>query len=239
MTSVALIGARGFVGSALAEALERGGRVRLVRVTREEYGAARAAAYDVVINAAMPSGRFRARQDPQRDFDETVSRTAGLLYEWRFAKLIQVSSISARAQRDTVYGRHKAAAEALCDPARDLVVRLLPMYDATLRKGVLIDILHGRTVYADGESRYAFAPLVFVADWIASHLDRTGLVEVGARNAVALRDVADHLRASVKFEGPIDHQEIEHPDAAFPDARDVLAFLDQDGAALRSACLTR
>jgi hypothetical protein len=137
-----------------------------------------------------------------------------------------VSSISARSQLDTVYGRHKAAAERLCNPSRDLVVRLGPMYGETLSKGVLIDMLQGKPVFAAGESRYCFAPLAFSAGWIAGNLDRTGTVEVGGRNAVSLSALAAHLGIDITFEGDVDHQEIASPEEGFPEASDVLSFLD-------------
>lgn len=227
MTSVVLVGASGFVGSALHAALARRTDLVVTPVTRATYDEARQRSFDILINAAMPSGRFWSRQHPQEDFAETVQKTADLLYRWRLGKLVQISTLSARCQPDTVYGRHKAAAERLCAFGENLVVRLGPMYGPTLAKGVLIDMLNHRKVFADRASRYGFAPLAFVAQWIADHLGRVGVVEVGARNALTLGEVADYLGVSVEFEGPLDHQEVEGPTVDFPDARDVLRFLDE------------
>lgn len=207
----------------------------MTSVTRANHAEKRTGEYDVVINCAMPAGRFFARQHPERDFLETVEKTADIAYAWTAGKIVQVSSVSARCQLDTVYGRHKAAAEAIVAFGDNLVVRLGPMYDATLSKGVLIDMLHDRTVFASGESRYCFASLDFVARWIASNLHRTGLVEVGARDAIPLRIVAAHLRSRSDFKGDADHQEIECPAPEFPEARDVLAFLDSAKDRLRSS----
>lgn len=226
MTSVALIGANGFVGAPLAEALALKPDIALTRVTRENHERMRENAYDVVINAAMPAGRFRAKNDPEEDFAETVKKTSDLLYRWRFGKFVQISTVSARCQLDTVYGRHKAAAEKLCAFGDNLIVRLGPMYGPGLKQGVLIDMLAGRKVYVDGSSRYCFAPLSFVSSWIAGNLGRAGLAEVGARDAVSLREVAAHLGAKPDFEGAVDHQEIAEAPADFPAARGVFAFLD-------------
>lgn len=226
MTRVALIGAAGYVGRGIERALTAGGDVELVAVTRESHDEARTQCYDVVINAAMPAARFRARKDPRWDFGETVEKTADIAYGWDYGKLVQISSVSARCQLDTVYGRHKAAAEKLCRPDDDLVVRLGPMYSDDLEKGVLIDILAGDKVWVDGASRYCFAPRDWVGAWIAANLDRTGIVEAGARDALALRDVAAHVGADVEFEGALDHQEIPAPEDDFPAAADVLAWLE-------------
>jgi nucleoside-diphosphate-sugar epimerase len=151
--AVAVVGGAGFVGESIVRAFRSNPDVEVISVGRSDHAAHRERAYDVVINSAMPSGRFWAKNNPQRDFVETVQKTADLFYGWRFRRFIQISSVSARCQLDTVYGRHKAAAECVCAGPSSLIVRLGPMYGATLSKGVLIDMLHGRPVFVSGESR--------------------------------------------------------------------------------------
>ncbi len=228
MFSIAVVGAHGYVGSALCDALEAAGNgCSVTRVTRENYHAAQAASYDIVINAAMPSKRFWAKSNPSADFEETVKKTTDLFHEWSYKKFIQISSVSARCQLDTVYGQHKAAAERVCQAPQTLIVRLGPMYSRNLSKGVLIDILENKKVWLDGNSRYAFASLDFVSRWIATNLNFCGTVEVGARNSVSLKEVAMALKKDILFEGPADHQEIENPQTEFPDARDVFLFMEK------------
>ncbi len=230
MTTVAVVGAQGYVGRAICAALERRDDVELVPVTRADYEQWRGQGpFGVLVNAAMPSGRFAARKDPLKDFEATVGLTADLVNGWDFESFVQVSSVSARAQLDTVYGRNKAAAEKLCPPDASLIVRLGPMYSDDLDKGVLIDMLEGGTVYAAAESRYCFAPRDFSAGWIAANLTRRGLVEVGGRNAVALEEVASRAGSGSSFEGGVDHQEIEDPDPSFPEAAEVHEFMERRG----------
>jgi uncharacterized protein YbjT (DUF2867 family) len=220
------VGARGYVGRAVCAELERRGEVELVPVTRADYEQRREQGpFDVLVNAAMPSGRFAARKDPLKDFEGTAALTAELVNGWDFEGFVQVSTVSARCQLDTVYGRNKAAAEKLCPPDASLIVRLGPMYSDDLDKGVLIDMLGGNTVYAAAESRYGFAPRDFSAGWIAENLSRRGLVEVGGRNAVALEEVAARAGSESSFEGGVDHQEIEDPDPSFPEAAEVHEFM--------------
>jgi len=226
MASVAVIGARGYVGSALVLALKQIGEYSVSEVTRENYSEMQTSDFDILINCAMPAARFFAKNNPEEDFKETVEKTAHLLYGWHYKKFVQISTVSARCQLDTVYGRHKAAAEKLCDYGENLIVRLGPMYSSDLQKGVLVDMRQGNTVYVDGESRYCFIHRDFVAHWITAHLDRRGIVEVGARNSIALKEIAQHLDTPIIFNGALDHQEIPEPESDFPDARDVLAFLD-------------
>ncbi len=224
--SVAVVGAKGYVGSALYAALSRLPQYAVSGVTRENYAEMQRRQFDVLINSAMPAARFWAKNNPREDFTETVQKTADLLYGWQYKKFVQISTVSARCQLDTAYGRHKAAAEQLCHFGEHLIVRLGSMYSAELKKGVLIDILEEKKVFVDGKSRYCFAPLDFVAGWIASHLDRKGVVEVGAKDTISLGEVASHLGAKIEFEGALDDQEIESPETDFPSARDVLGFLD-------------
>lgn len=226
MVSVAVVGAKGYVGSELVAAFSRSPLYSVTEVTLENYAEMKKNPFDVVVNAAMPSARFWAKNHPDQDFLETVKKTADLVYSWQFKKFVQVSTVSARCQLDTVYGRHKAAAEKICGFGSNLIVRLGSMYAPSLKKGVLIDMLQGEKVFVAGESRYCFAPLDFVANWIVSNLDLSGTVEVGARDSISLQEIADHLGRKIDFEGAVDHQEIENPQSDFPPARDVLKFLD-------------
>ncbi len=220
---IAVVGASGFFGRALVQAFDPAHHT-VTPVTRANYDASRAATYDVVINTAMPSKRFWARQHPDRDFTETVGKTADLLYGWTFNQFVHISSVSARCERDTVYGRHKAAAEALCDRPGALVVRLAALYGREMTKGVIVDIVNAAPVFVDAESCYAFTPVAFAATWVATHLDATGLVEVGARDIVRVREIAEALGREVTFSGPRECQQVAHPDPAWPSARDVLGF---------------
>jgi nucleoside-diphosphate-sugar epimerase len=224
--TVAVVGAKGFVGSALCGALGKLPDYELVRVTRENYAEMQAGTYDILINAAMPSGRFWAKNHPAEDYAETVQKTMNLVSQWRFEKFVQISTVSARSETHTIYGQNKAAAEKLCLFGDHLVVRLSAMYGPTLSKGALVDILNHSKVFVSGESRYPFAPLSFVADWISRHFDRKGIVEVGAKNTITLKEIADFLGEPVVFEGAVEKQDVQNPEPDFPDAREVLKFMD-------------
>jgi dTDP-4-dehydrorhamnose reductase len=225
MLTVGIVGAHGYLGSALCIAFGKLPDCEVVAITRGNYAAKQKDEYDVLINCAMPSARFWAKNNPRQDFVETVQKTADLVYGWKYGKFVQVSTVSARCQLDTVYGRNKAAAEALCPP-NHLVVRLGAIFDQGMKKGVLLDMIRGDTVFVDGESRYCFASRGFIADWIAKSFGRSGIVEVGGRNAISLREVALHIGSPSVFEGTLDHQEVQSPDPDCPEAREVLTFLD-------------
>lgn len=223
---VALIGAQGFVGSSIAAACVEASEVDLVPVSRTNYETAISDGhYDVLINAAMPSRRFWARQNIDQDFVETVEKTSRLMNDWSWDKFVQVSSISARSQLDMVYGRHKAAAEKLCEFGSNLVLRLGPMYGESLDKGVLIDLLNNGPVFVARESRYCFAPVDWVGAWITRHLDLQGVMDLGGREAITLGEVADGVGSRSTFEGEIDDQILTNPVDDAPSARDAITYL--------------
>ncbi|WP_218003960.1 hypothetical protein [Nocardia pneumoniae] len=197
---VAVVGAAGYVGAALTEALGKHARWEVVPVVRADHERHRTAGrYDVLINAACPSKRFWAEHNPDADHAETLDKTRLLREQWRWDRFVQISSISARTQLDTVYGRHRAEAEQLCSGDDTFVVRLGPMYGGDYRKGVLADMAADRPVFASGRSRQSFAPVDWCADWIAEHLGDTGLREVGARTTVTLAEVRDAVGSRSEF----------------------------------------
>lgn len=227
MITVAIFGANGFVGKNIHSSLLVTSKYQVTPVTRDNYVASIGKFYNIIINSAMPAARFWAENNPDKDFQESVQKTAGIFYGCTFDKFVQISTVSARCQLDSVYGRHKLAAENLCNYGNNLIVRLSSMFGSGLKKGVLIDMLKGHKVFIDKESRYSFCSVDFVGNYIASHLNLRGIIEVGAFNTVRMVDIANYLKAPIEFEGPLDVQEIQNPDAKFPDAKEVFKFLDK------------
>lgn len=196
---VAVVGARGYVGSALTEAFRAHGGYLVVPVVRADYERHREGEYDVLVNAACPSKRYWAEQHPDDDHARTVTLTARLRKEWHAGHFVHISSMSARTQPGTAYGRHRAEAEQLCTDEGSFVVRLGPMYGGDYRKGVLADMAADLPVYASGRSRQSFAPVRWCAEWIAAHADGTGLREIGARTHVTLAEVRDRAGSGSEF----------------------------------------
>ena len=228
MRRIALIGANGFVGSSIARAFIANHDSELVAVNRTNYDAARTDGYyDILINAAMPSKRFWAQQEPAKDFSETTKKTFKLVNDWNWGKIIQISSISARSQLNTVYGRNKASAEKLVEYGDNLILRLGPMYGDGLNKGVLVDILQNKTVFVARDSRYCFAPIGWIGEWIERNLDSTGVMDLGANEAITVGEVADAVNSKSQFRGEIDNQVLSMPIIDAPLAKGAIDFVNR------------
>ena len=226
MKTIALIGSNGFVGESIKKYILNEKNILITCVTRENYEEARKAKeYDILINAAMPSKRFWAKNNPYKDFIETVEKTFNLVNDWKSSKIIQISSISARSQLNTTYGRHKAAAEKLVHEENNLILRLGPMYGKSLNKGVLIDMKNNQNVYISKESLYCFAPIDWIGKWICHNMHLSGTLDLGGNNAIKLKEVAERIGSKSIFTGPIDNQILTNGIKNAPEARDVIDFI--------------
>jgi nucleoside-diphosphate-sugar epimerase len=192
---IAVYGAKGFVGSAIADAV-RGSRYELIEVTRDSPPPG---AVDILINAACPSRRLRAEQEPAWDFEECVAKTARLFYGGGWGRFVQVSSLSARSHA-TAYGRHRLMAEQIVWNS-GLSVRLGPMYGRGLTKGYLADLMADRPVYASPDTRYAYADVKWVGERILDLAlpPRVGVVEVAGAGHITLGDLAASIGSLSEF----------------------------------------
>ena len=242
LKTIAVIGANGYVGRAICDALylnntnpDRIDTFGVFEVTRDNYELRRReritnplTPYHVVINCAMPGKRLWANVNPKKDYIETVEKTKELLNNWSYNKFIQISTISARCEADTVYGSHRLEAEKLCQAKKidSFIIRLTAMYSENLSRGSLFDIANGNKVYINENSRFSFISRKFVGEWIVKNLNRSGLIELGAKNTISLKEIANHLGVTVAFGERVDVQEIANPEPDFPDAREVLLFME-------------
>ena len=222
--NIGVIGANGFVGNKLSNILKKE-NINYEEVTRDNYDYFRDKNnFSHVSNCAMPSGRFSSKNNPSEDFKETVLKTFNIRNDFLESKIIQISSISAKVQLDTVYGRNKRAAELILDPQKDLIIRLGPIYDSSMQKGALIDIVKSNKVFVSGDTKYAFTPLDWACLEILNMIDETGIFEVGSKNYITLKDLRDAISSKSDFEGFNDDQIFPNAGESCPDANDVIDF---------------
>jgi len=175
----------------------------------------------------MPSRRFWAKQNPDLDHEETVIKTKNIISDFKFKKIIHISSVSARCQPNTVYGKNKKISEELIQKTNNyLIVRLAAMYGEELAKGVLIDMINNSKVFINGKSKYSFTDVSWNAKWIVDNLNsKEKLVEIGATDYLELSHLAKLIHSISEFNGEIDDQIILNKSYKFDSSMQVLVFL--------------
>jgi len=224
MKKIAIIGAEGFVGSALCRQAKD--KFDLVKVTRSNYEICKNQKYDFVINTAMPSRRFWALNNPKKDVVETILKTAEIFYEWKYDKFIQISSISAGIQKDIPYGSHKRSAEVIVEKDENaMIVRLGALYGEGLTKSALFDLVNHNHIYVDIQSEYNYIDVDFAASWILNNLDLKGIKEIGARDTVSLLTLSKGIWENPTYEGKFEKIHTDLVECNMPSAKEVINYL--------------
>lgn len=224
MKKIAIIGAEGFVGSALCRQAKD--KFDLVRVTRSNYDICKNQKYDFVINTAMPSRRFWALNNPKKDVVETILKTAEIFYEWKYDKFIQISSISAGIQKNIPYGSHKRAAEVIVEKDENaMIVRLGALYGDGLTKSALFDLVNHNHIYVDIQSEYNYIDVDFAASWILNNLDSKGIKEIGAHDTISLLTLSKGIWENPTHEGKFEKIHTDMVECNMPSAKEVINYL--------------
>jgi hypothetical protein len=221
---IGILGANGFVGEHIYKKIVKINQ-DTHKITRENYLEYQNFFFDILINAAMPSKRFWAKNNPKLDYKETVDKTNYFISNFNYKKFIHISSISSRCQANTVYGKNKKLSEDMCIKVKDyLIIRLGPLFGENLSKGVIIDMVNNSKVFADKKSKYAFTSIEWFSEWLKNNLHLTGLLEVGPNNYITLESLSNKLGSSSEFEGDIDDQIIVSKNKFKTDAINVLKY---------------
>lgn len=222
--SIAVIGSSGFVGSALVNELARRGTYKVLPVGRNDDANSIISEADYVIHTANPAARFFAKNNPEIDFNESVEKTYAFKQLVKNKKFILISSISARTQLDTVYGRNRRACECIVNDGCSLIIRLGPMFGGNKEVGALHDILRNDNVFVSEKTKYAFVNVAYNAKKIIDLMDETGLIELGAKNAIELGQLKSILGSTSAFNGDDDTQIALNPQQDSPDVTEVVDF---------------
>lgn len=224
---VAVIGAKGFVGEAICQEIKSRFDLELISISRGDDIEDLINMAEIVIHTSNPAKRFAAEKNPETDFVETIQKTFKILQLCKNKKIVLISSLSARTQLNTHYGRHRKACEILINNGENLIIRLGPMYGGSRTQDSIHDILLNRTVYVSGETKYAYVDVAYSAKKIVDLIDERGIYEVGAKNGIKLDVIKDYLKSDCVFQGFDDTQIPINPPSDAPDANEVLKFCEQ------------
>jgi nucleoside-diphosphate-sugar epimerase len=186
---VTVIGARGFVGSALVRAFtDVGYDVRAI--TRDNYASMSGQISDVVVDASGNSVKYFADRDPVAEFDGSVAHRLRTLMDFPATLQVHISSVDVYADltspaatredipfaggRPSNYGLHKRISENLVQhySERWLIVRLAGMVGPGLRKNPVFDITTGNPLRIHPDSQYQFMPTDSAAATVRALVER-------------------------------------------------------------------
>lgn len=250
---VFVLGARGFVGSAVLEVLQ--GQYECVGVDIDNYEAYRGRACDVVVNVNGNSKKFLAAEDPALEFDLSVRSVVRSVFDFPARRYVYISTVDVytdfarpeQTSEDTVidtarqsaYGFHKWLAEQYVKKHTKawLIFRLGGMVGPGLRKGPVYDLLHDVPLRVHLDSRYQYIPTRTVGEVIAAMLARGvrgEIFNVCGTGTVSLRQVRDWLGKQGNENEALERQHYEINNAklrsVFPvpaTEASVKAFLEQ------------
>ena len=212
MKTCIVVGAQGFIGSAIAaEAAARG--YALTSVDLDNYAACRGAAADLLVNASGNSRKFIDDQDPLRGFELSVASVLNVLRDFPCGRFVQLSSGAIYPREDdprrnaedaplapadmSRYGFHKWLAEQLVRhyAPRHLILRLGGFVGPRLRKNAVYDLLAGRPLFVHPDSEFQYMDVRDLARAVFDLAERPDLpaspLNVSARGAVSVRRIAE------------------------------------------------
>lgn len=210
-TSSLVIGGRGFVGSAIAQAAREAGW-QVTVVGRDDYAQHVQERFDVVINANGNAKRYKANSEALWDFDVSVRSVYQSLFDFRFTHYVLLSSVDVyndtsttattsedtpiEAERLDPYGFHKRLAE-LCVTRQApswQVVRLGQMVGPNLMKGPLFDLLEGRPLWVHPTTQLPYMSTRIAGDIVIQLIERAprnDIYNVCGRGSVELSKILD------------------------------------------------
>lgn len=168
-----ILGGKGFVGSAFARHCRRSGLSHTV-IDIDNYRDHVGGGCEIFINANGNSKKFLAREDPVREFRESVESVRTSLVDFKAERYVHLSTgdvypdcSSPETTREDMeidialqspYGFHKYLAEQCVRHAakRWLIIRMGGFVGPGLKKNPVYDILHGGPLWVDPESRLEY-----------------------------------------------------------------------------------
>lgn len=224
MVRIGIIGSGGFLGKTLCHVSKKF-EYDIIEITKKNYEYQKPNSFDILINTANPSKKFWALENPSIDFQKTVGLTADIVYNWKYEKLIQISSISAADEPlHHPYSINKKIAEILSSYKNHLIIRLGTLYGEGLVKGALYDLLNSKQIYVDSNSEFDFISTDFISDWIFQNIEKNGLMELGACDTISLLEIANELNLKINASGKLIKIFSPRIELNMPSAKNVLEF---------------
>ena len=211
MKTCLVIGAKGFIGSAIvAEAMAR--KYAVTAIDLDNYSVYQGQEADLLINAAGNSHKFLDEQDPRKGYELSVASTLNILHDFRYGFFIQLSSgaiypsegdpnqnsesTPLNPVKMTHYGFHKWLAEQLVRhyAPRHLILRMGGFVGSLLAKNALFDLLTGRPLFVHPDSEFQYMDTRALATALFDLYEKPPapetLLNLSAKGTVSIRQAA-------------------------------------------------
>lgn len=212
MKTCIVVGAKGFIGSAIAaEATARG--YALTALDIDNYVEHQGQEADLLINAAGNSRKFIDNQDPVRGYDLSVTSVMNVLHDFRYEFYIHLSSGAVYPSesdprhnsentpldpaRMTRYGFHKWLAEQVVRhyAPQHLILRLGGFVGPGLLKNAVYDLLSGSPLFVHPDSEFQYMDTRDLArslfDLYENPPPPDSPLNLSSRGVVSVRQVAE------------------------------------------------
>jgi len=201
---IALFGANGYVGSSLYKNIKEN---EIIPISRNTIISGVDKNIDLLIHSANPAKRYMANKEPIKDFEETIKKTKNIINNFKGVPILLISSISCRTEKQTAYGLNRLACEELVLDSGGIVFRLGPLFGGNREKDIIHDIANNRPVYHSNKTKYAYCHIDWATKYISKNLFiSSGVYELGARNTVSLKELAEAVDSTSSFSGKPDDQ---------------------------------
>ena len=210
MRTCIVIGAKGFIGSAVArEAAGRGGDV--LGGDLDNYAAAKGAEAELLVYAGGNARKYVDERDPAEGFDLSVRGLQRVATDFRYDFFLHLSSgavypdegrpeangeeTELRPERMTRYGFHKWLAEQVTRhyAARRLIVRMGGFVGPGLKKNAVRDVLGGGELWVHPDSKFQFMDtrdLARIALDLAAAGTEADALNLSGEGTVSVREIA-------------------------------------------------
>lgn len=218
-TSFIILGATGFIGSAVREHLEGLG-ASVVPVGSKDYPDRVGAKADVLINCNGNAVRYLAKQNPKWDFEASVSTVQRSLLDFEYDLYVYVSTVDVynvlddptcnheavpirHAELD-VYAFHKWMAERLVErfARRSVIARVGTAIGSGIKKNPIYDLLNGHPIHMSLESELSLIDTPTIArclETIVRTRPEREIINVAASGSVRLQDFRQKLGTAVSL----------------------------------------
>lgn len=217
---IAILGAKGFLGSVLFDYFQDKTEYNITGITRANYAHNIGKKFDVFINANGNSKRYWANNNIIEDFKISTISVYNNFYDFKIKYYIYISSADVYDDHEDLlkikesatidfpslcpYGFHKYLSELIIKRHADdyLILRCSNIIGKNLKKGVIKDMMESNPLYIRGNSEIQFISAFEIAKIISMFLNndiKNEIFNVGGIGTISIHELGNRLHKKLYF----------------------------------------